>query len=95
MQARAEIAAKSIVEKPAEHMTVGIDGAFAGATHSKNQRKIYVATQCLIMHAVVYAAERQDQRASNMSAVTFAPAARQWTPVAACFTRPHIPAYHS
>jgi hypothetical protein len=36
---RAEIAAKSIVEKPAEHMIVGIDGAFVGATHSKNRRK--------------------------------------------------------
>jgi hypothetical protein len=38
-ETRVEIAANSIVEKPAEHMTVGIDGAFVGATHSKNQRK--------------------------------------------------------
>ncbi len=38
-ETKAEIAAKSIVEDPAEHMTVGIDGAFVGATHSKNQRK--------------------------------------------------------
>lgn len=36
---RPEIAAKPIVEKPAEHMIVGIDGAFVKATHLKNQRK--------------------------------------------------------
>jgi len=38
-ETRTEIAAKSVVEKPADHMIVGIDGAFVSATHSKNQRK--------------------------------------------------------
>jgi hypothetical protein len=36
---KAEIAAKPMAEKPAEHMIVGLDGASAGATRSKNQRK--------------------------------------------------------
>jgi hypothetical protein len=38
-ETRAEIAAKPNVERPAEHVIVGIDGAFVKATHSKNQRK--------------------------------------------------------
>ena len=36
---KAEIAAKPMAEKPAEHMIVGLDGDAAGATRSKNQRK--------------------------------------------------------
>ncbi len=36
---KAEIAGKPMAEKPAEHMIVGLDGASAGATRSKNQRK--------------------------------------------------------
>ena len=38
-ETRAEIAEKSSVEKPVEHMIVGIDGAFVKATRSRNQRK--------------------------------------------------------
>ncbi len=38
-ETRAEIAEKPSVEKPVDQMTVGIDGAFVKATHSKNQRK--------------------------------------------------------
>jgi hypothetical protein len=38
-ETKAEIAAKSTVEEPAEHTIVGIDGAFVGATDSKNQRE--------------------------------------------------------
>ena len=38
-ETRAEIAEKPSVEKPVEHMIVGIDGAFVKATRSKNQRK--------------------------------------------------------
>ena len=38
-ETRAEIVEKPSVEKPVEHMIVGIDGAFVKATRSKNQRK--------------------------------------------------------
>ena len=38
-ETRAEIAEKPSVEKPLEHMIVGIDGAFVKATRSRNQRK--------------------------------------------------------
>ncbi len=38
-ETRAEIAEKPSVEKPVDHMIVGIDGAFVKATRSKNQRK--------------------------------------------------------
>ena len=38
-ETRAEIAEKPSVEKPVEHMIVGIDRAFVKATRSKNQRK--------------------------------------------------------
>jgi hypothetical protein len=36
---KAEVAAKPMAEQPAEHMIAGLDGASAGATRSKNQRK--------------------------------------------------------
>jgi hypothetical protein len=38
-ETKVEIAEKPKVEKPVEHMIVGIDGAFVKATRSKNQRK--------------------------------------------------------
>ena len=38
-ETRAEIAEKPKIEKPVDHVTVGIDGAFVKATRSKNQRK--------------------------------------------------------
>ncbi len=38
-ETRAEIAGKPTVEKPVEHLIVGIDGALVKATRSKNQRR--------------------------------------------------------
>jgi hypothetical protein len=38
-ETRAEIAEKPIVARPADHMIVGIDGAFVKAARTKNQRK--------------------------------------------------------
>jgi hypothetical protein len=38
-ETKAEITGKPSVEKPVEHMIVGIDGAFVKATRSKNQRR--------------------------------------------------------
>jgi hypothetical protein len=38
-ETRAEIATKPNIERPVDHMIVGIDGAFVKATRTKNQRK--------------------------------------------------------
>jgi hypothetical protein len=38
-ETRAEIATKPNVERPVDHMIVGIDGAFVKAARTKNQRK--------------------------------------------------------